>query len=194
MTVGLLGVWFLAAKSCSEKEPIKAMAQTFALHPCPLHTHRRQHSLAQPSPCLKRAAHGECVERAAMTARQTHLPALASSFHTQVTLHRAAAGDAGALRLSGPAAQQPLLCAPARRTLVVLQRSTFQSVWGLRLRGAQLTPEGHNALRTLGTPLHVMIAGAPAAGKGTQCQRIVEKVLHRRRACQSRWKRHAAMH
>ena len=56
--------------------------------------------------------------------------------------------------------------------------------WGLRLRAAQLTPEGQNALRTVGTPLHVMIAGAPAAGKGTQCQRIVEKVLHSRRACQ----------
>ena len=48
----------------------------------------------------------------------------------------------------------------------------------LRLCAAQLTPEGQNALRTTGTPLHVMIAGAPAAGKGTQCQRIVEKVPH----------------
>lgn len=30
-------------------------------------------------------------------------------------------------------------------------------------------------------PLKVMIAGAPAAGKGTQCQKIVDKV----RDCQS---------
>ena len=36
--------------------------------------------------------------------------------------------------------------------------------------------EMHSGVRTAGTPLHIMIAGAPAAGKGTQCQRIVEKV------------------
>mgnify|MGYP002632218091 CR=1 FL=1 len=30
--------------------------------------------------------------------------------------------------------------------------------------------------RADGSPLRVMIAGPPAAGKGTQCQRIVEKV------------------
>jgi hypothetical protein len=30
---------------------------------------------------------------------------------------------------------------------------------------------------TLGEPLKVMISGAPASGKGTQCKMIVEKVL-----------------
>ena len=30
--------------------------------------------------------------------------------------------------------------------------------------------------RADGSPLRVMIAGPPAAGKGTQCQKIVEKV------------------
>lgn len=29
----------------------------------------------------------------------------------------------------------------------------------------------------LGEPLKVMISGAPASGKGTQCEMIVEKVL-----------------
>jgi hypothetical protein len=41
----------------------------------------------------------------------------------------------------------------------------------------QVAPEGHASTTTAGPPLHIMIAGAPAAGKGTQCQRIVEKVL-----------------
>lgn len=37
-------------------------------------------------------------------------------------------------------------------------------------------------------PLRVMIAGAPAAGKGTQCAKIVEKVRHGCKHC-TQWRR-----
>lgn len=41
---------------------------------------------------------------------------------------------------------------------------------------AQVTAESPTGTKTARPPLKVMIAGAPAAGKGTQCQKIVDKV------------------
>ena len=42
---------------------------------------------------------------------------------------------------------------------------------------AQVATESlnHTGVRGTGHPLKVMIAGAPAAGKGTQCEKIVQK-------------------
>lgn len=88
------------------------------------------------------------------------------------------AGEARAARRGGTAASQRSPCASgcssAPDGLLCAGRSfTTRRLW----RAPQVAPEGHASTKTAGPPLHVMIAGAPAAGKGTQCQRIVQKVL-----------------
>ena len=55
----------------------------------------------------------------------------------------------------------------------ICESSVFHSTC---MQHVQVAESNQTAVRTKSHPLKVMIAGAPAAGKGTQCEKIVKKV------------------